>query len=376
MKVALFLFAFTVVALAVPTNRPRKVFRPNRVNRRIEGRTAIRTYQPKYNPFKSSELSTTTLESVSTLEVNDSPSTPKKVPIATLVEDLSTDLPFISAPVKEESSFTSSSDSPRSLPGPEEPISFPELELVSPSSLSTPSSSPPPTIASSSTSKPSISFSTTKPSSTSVFSTPILLRPSTSLSSSFKSQNLKPSLTSSFLPSVPKPSASSTPSSSSGTSIRVPKTLASSVFPSSSNRLASKPLTTLDASVPPSNSDSPAIRTAKSLPPPASPSLPQTSKSPVSTVLSSFASAPSRNPKSASLQIDSGDSANSASADYSYSYKVIDTVTNQDFGHSENRVGKNTRGRYDVLLPDGRRQVVDYQILNDSGYVADVTYQE
>ena len=56
--------------------------------------------------------------------------------------------------------------------------------------------------------------------------------------------------------------------------------------------------------------------------------------------------------------------------------KVVDTVTNQDFGHSENRVGKNTKGRYDVLLPDGRRQVVDYQILNDSGYVADVTYQE
>ena len=61
---------------------------------------------------------------------------------------------------------------------------------------------------------------------------------------------------------------------------------------------------------------------------------------------------------------------------YSFSYKVNDPKTNQDFGHSENRVGKNTKGRYDVLLPDGRRQVVDYRILNDSGYVADVTYQD
>ncbi|EFX65528.1 hypothetical protein DAPPUDRAFT_264571 [Daphnia pulex] len=57
--------------------------------------------------------------------------------------------------------------------------------------------------------------------------------------------------------------------------------------------------------------------------------------------------------------------------DYNFSYRVNDTK--QDFGHSEHRVGNNTQGRYDVVLPDGRRQIVDYQILNAS-YFADVSY--
>ncbi len=59
--------------------------------------------------------------------------------------------------------------------------------------------------------------------------------------------------------------------------------------------------------------------------------------------------------------------------DYKFSYRVNDTK--QDFGHSEHRVGNNTQGRYDVVLPDGRRQIVDYQVLN-AAYFADVSYVE
>lgn len=46
-----------------------------------------------------------------------------------------------------------------------------------------------------------------------------------------------------------------------------------------------------------------------------------------------------------------------------------------DFGHRESRNGTNTKGRYDVVLPDGRRQIVDYYINHNFGYVADITYE-
>ena len=63
----------------------------------------------------------------------------------------------------------------------------------------------------------------------------------------------------------------------------------------------------------------------------------------------------------------------SQQGDYNFSYRVNDTFTKQDFGHTENRVGNKTHGRYDVVLPDGRRQIVDYQVLN-TGYFADVSF--
>ena len=60
---------------------------------------------------------------------------------------------------------------------------------------------------------------------------------------------------------------------------------------------------------------------------------------------------------------------------YSYGYIVKDDATKVDFGHRESRNGTVTKGRYNVVLPDGRRQIVKYHVNGDSGYVADVTYE-
>ena len=43
-------------------------------------------------------------------------------------------------------------------------------------------------------------------------------------------------------------------------------------------------------------------------------------------------------------------------------------------GHNEARNGDDTKGSYFVVLPDGRRQTVNYYVNGYSGYVADVAY--
>ncbi len=43
-----------------------------------------------------------------------------------------------------------------------------------------------------------------------------------------------------------------------------------------------------------------------------------------------------------------------------------------DFGQYESRDGDNTKGNYWVVLPDGRKQTVDYYVNGYSGFVADV----
>lgn len=58
---------------------------------------------------------------------------------------------------------------------------------------------------------------------------------------------------------------------------------------------------------------------------------------------------------------------------YNFGYRVSDHETGNDFGHEEQRDGDLTRGRYHVLLPDGRIQNVKYHVDNQ-GYHAKVSY--
>lgn len=61
---------------------------------------------------------------------------------------------------------------------------------------------------------------------------------------------------------------------------------------------------------------------------------------------------------------------------YQFQYRVKDELTGQDFGQEEERNDYHTEGEYEVMLPDGRRQIVRYKVLDaTSGYIANVEYQ-
>ena len=62
---------------------------------------------------------------------------------------------------------------------------------------------------------------------------------------------------------------------------------------------------------------------------------------------------------------------------YSYQYEVRNNNGKDKFGLSELRDGYKTTGKYQVILPDGRNQVVDYWVSGkNSGYNAKITYQQ
>jgi len=60
---------------------------------------------------------------------------------------------------------------------------------------------------------------------------------------------------------------------------------------------------------------------------------------------------------------------------YEFSYEVHDAPSGSDFGHREERDGDVAWGSYEVLLPDGRKQIVDYQA-DQNGYNPSIRYEE
>lgn len=52
-----------------------------------------------------------------------------------------------------------------------------------------------------------------------------------------------------------------------------------------------------------------------------------------------------------------------------------DDASGNDFGHEESRDGDVAKGKYYVLLPDGRRQVVEY-VADNEGYKPKISYEE
>lgn len=61
-------------------------------------------------------------------------------------------------------------------------------------------------------------------------------------------------------------------------------------------------------------------------------------------------------------------------ANYQFSWEVNDPQSGNDFGHEEARQGDQAEGKYYVLLPDGRRQIVEYTA-NEEGYKPMIRYE-
>ncbi|XP_045603055.2 cuticle protein 7 [Procambarus clarkii] len=60
---------------------------------------------------------------------------------------------------------------------------------------------------------------------------------------------------------------------------------------------------------------------------------------------------------------------------HDFQYNVKDDYSGTNFGHSENSDGNTVRGSYNVDLPDGRKQTVQYEADHYKGYVANVEYK-
>lgn len=70
-----------------------------------------------------------------------------------------------------------------------------------------------------------------------------------------------------------------------------------------------------------------------------------------------------------------GGEENYGPAKYEFKYDVQDYESGNDFGHMESRDGDLAVGRYYVLLPDGRKQIVEYEA-DSNGYRPTIRYEQ
>lgn len=61
---------------------------------------------------------------------------------------------------------------------------------------------------------------------------------------------------------------------------------------------------------------------------------------------------------------------------YEFQYGVDDPDSGNFYNHQEKSDGREVRGQYSVLLPDGRLQIVKFVSTPETGYVAEVSYQK
>nr|XP_026484201.1 pro-resilin-like [Vanessa tameamea] len=66
---------------------------------------------------------------------------------------------------------------------------------------------------------------------------------------------------------------------------------------------------------------------------------------------------------------------NSEPANYNFGYMVSDFNEGTDFGHHEERLEERAQGQYHVVLPDGRKQTVNYEA-DEHGFKPQVSYQD
>lgn len=58
---------------------------------------------------------------------------------------------------------------------------------------------------------------------------------------------------------------------------------------------------------------------------------------------------------------------------YEFAYGVRDQYTGNDYNHAQKSDGNTVTGEYQVLLPDGRKQIVTYTADHYNGFVAKVS---
>lgn len=61
-------------------------------------------------------------------------------------------------------------------------------------------------------------------------------------------------------------------------------------------------------------------------------------------------------------------------AKYEFTYEVKDAQSGLDFGQTESRDGDRAQGMFNVLLPDGRKQIVEYEADQD-GFKPQIRYE-